>query len=81
MKLPSHILKQVKWFECYFEPRWGHGLASRFVLHFAPWWKPRQTIWINGVVVQETDTTLYKSPDPSAAELLAQLKTQCPDQA
>lgn len=81
MKLPSHILRQVKWFEHYREPTY-HTYADRFVLHFKPWWKPRKTIIIEGVYARTTeDGYRLFSQHPEAAELLVQLKTQCPDQA
>ncbi len=80
MKLPSHILNQVKWFEHYREPTW-HSYGDRFVLHFAPWWKPRKTITIEGLLTKVEGGNQFYCIHPEATELLAQLKVQCPDQA
>lgn len=80
MKLPSHILKQVEWFENYREPT-SHTYGDRFVIHFKPWWKPRMTIIIEGVFTGMKDGQKLFTQHPSATELLNQLKVQCPDQA
>lgn len=81
MKLPSHILRQVKWFEHYREPTY-HSYGDRFVLHFKRWWKPRKTIVIEGLYEKADEhKQRFFSQHPEATELLAQLKAQCPDQA
>lgn len=80
MKLPSHIITQVKWFEHYREPTFD-SFGDRFVLHFKQWWKPSKTIIIEGVFTkQEGNNQLFRQRS-DAVELLAQLKAQCPDQA
>lgn len=76
MKLPPHLLEQVKWFENYREAG-DDTFGDRFVLHFKQWWKPRQTLWIDGSFTRsDGPSKLYRRSD-EATELLAQLKEHC----
>ena len=80
MKLPSHIIQQVKWFEHYRKPT-VNSYGDLFILHFQQWWKLRRTIVLEGDYTRTVDgIRLYEQSD-DATELLAQLKAQCPDQA
>jgi len=80
MKLPTHIISSVKWFEHEKVRPFGCFPHDRFTLHFHQWWKPRKVIQMEMTVnPNSTSTTFISSQD--ALELLAQLKRQCPDQA
>ncbi len=80
MKLPTHLITQVKWFEHYFEAR-RDDMGSRFIVHYKQWWKRRDTIWVGGGFVKSDAAGRHWRIHPEATELLAQLKAQCPDQA
>jgi hypothetical protein len=87
MKLPTHIIQSVKWFEHSFGYDMSRVFLSprdRFVLHFKQWWKPRKVMWFDAVTVQRPNMpagTLMSVSSHDALELLAQLKAQCKDQA